>query len=70
MDLNGESTCDDDVSSCDYSDGYRVVEELAANNTQFVEEFIRVFTKMIEKESNITNYPFITGNSLYLILGN
>ena len=49
MDSDGESTCDNDVSSCDYSDGFQVVEELAANNTLFVEDFLRVFTKMIEK---------------------
>ena len=49
VDSDGESTCDNDVSSCDYSDGFQVVEELAANNTLFVEEFLRVFTKMIEK---------------------
>ena len=49
MDSEGDSTCDNDVSTCDYSDGFQVVEELAANNTLFVEEFLRVFTKMIEK---------------------
>ena len=55
VDSDGESTCDEDVSSCDYSGGAQVVEELAASNNQFVEEFLSVFTKMIEKVWVILN---------------
>ena len=49
VDKNGESACGDDVRSCPSSPGESVVTELATNNDQFVEEFIHVFTKMIEK---------------------
>ena len=45
----GESVCSEDVSECEYSNGTQVVEELAASNAIFVQEFIQVFTKMIEK---------------------
>ena len=48
---NGESTCGDDVRRCSGSPGESIVKELASNNDQFVEEFIDVFTKMIEKVS-------------------
>ena len=56
VDENGESTCGDDVRRCPGSPGESIVKELASNNDQFVEEFIDVFTKMIEKVSLFKMY--------------
>ena len=58
VDENGESTCSDDVRRCSGSPGESIVKELVSNNDQFVEEFIDVFTKMIEKVSFFKIYRY------------
>ena len=49
VDANGLSSCSTNVANCADSPGKDTVEALAADNDAFIEEFIAVFTKMIEK---------------------
>ena len=51
MNANGVSSCCADVSTCTDSPGRGIVESLAADNDDFMEEFVVAFTKMIEKVS-------------------
>ena len=48
VDSDGHADCRDDVSKCDDSSTEPYVTKLSEDNDKFVEDFIDVFTIMIE----------------------